>query len=204
VGLPNGDDSYNSLIRGQLRLSATERIRSLTTLSGIDVPMVLSDLVGTGTELMLVGRVAGAAHGWPITLGASDHRDLLVEVVPASLTALKRAAIDLGYEPVEQAQRVVEDAGYKRLGQGQWVLADHVRLIAHEQPGRTRGYADLARNADRFEIGGATLPVAALIDLIRIAEGDPGSVMRPFTAALWSTLEMTRRVDGEELARVAA
>ena len=194
VGLPNSDDSYNSLIRGQLRLSATERIRSLTETRGIDAPQILADLIDAGIEMVLVGRVAGAVNGWPITLD-----DLRIEVVPASLPALRQAAKQLGFEHVNDAQWTLTGPfADRRLGQAQWILPANGRLIAHEQPPRTRGYADLARTAERLEVAGAPLPVASLIDLIRTAEGDPYSTLRPFVSALWSTLEMTQRVRAEE------
>jgi len=196
VGLPNGDDSYNSLIREQLRLSATERIRSLTATRGIDTPEILADLIDAGIEMALIGRVAGAVHGWPITLD-----DLRIEVVPASLPALQQAAKQLGHEHVNDAQWALTGPfADKRLGQAQWVLPAGARLIAHGKPPRTRGYTDLTSTADRQDIAEASLPVASLVDLIRTAEGDPYSTLRPFVSALWSTLEMTRRVRAEELA----
>jgi len=175
VGLRKGDDSYNALIRGQLRMNATQRISSLTAVRGVDISQIVDDLVGAGTGFVVVGRVAAAAHGWPITL---DDCDALIEVVPASLQAFEKAATQLSYEPA---------------GEAQWYLGSRARLVAHEQMLRTHGYVDLARDAESIEIAGAAVRVASLIDLVRIAEGNPESSLRSFVPALWSTLEMVRR-----------
>lgn len=182
VRLPKGDDSYNALIRGQLRLDVGERIRSLSTVD-VDVPALLADLARAGAQFVLVGRVAGAAHGWPIMLGASEDRDLLVEIVPASIAVLEQAAAG---------------RGYARVADGEWQVAPAARLSALERLPRTRGYRDLARGADVMDLAGAAVRVASLIDLIRIAEGDGFSSMRALIPALWRTLEMTRRRQDEQ------
>lgn len=174
VGLAKADDSYDSLIRGQLRLTATERIRSLTLLADVDVPDLLAELADAGARYTLIGRVAAAAHGWPISL---DDPDALVELVPAS--APDFAAI-------------AKDCGYVSLGVGRWAR-DRMTLLEHAQPPRTLGYPDLARGAEIMTIAATPIRVASLIDLIRILEGDGYSNLRPFGAALWATLEMVRR-----------
>ncbi|HZI91643.1 MAG TPA: helix-turn-helix transcriptional regulator [Thermoleophilaceae bacterium] len=182
VGLPKADDSYDALIAGQLRMTATRRITSLTTLRAIDIPQVLADLTGAGGDFVVVGRVAAAAHGWPITLGAAEGRDLLVEVVPASLGALERA---------------VARCGWASVAERRWRLHPAACLVAHEHPPRTSGYRDLSRGAELLQIARAPVRVASLIDLIRIAEGDAHSSLRPYLSALWSTLEIGRRPERE-------
>lgn len=178
VGLPKADDSYDALIAGQLRMTATRRIASLTTLRAIDIPQVLADLAGAGGDFVVVGRVGAAAHGWPITLGAAEGRDLLVEVVPASLGALEHA---------------VARCGWASVAERRWRLHPAACLVAHEHPPRTSGYRDLSRGAELLQISRAPVRVASLIDLIRIAEGDAHSSLRPYVSALWSTLEIGRR-----------
>lgn len=190
VGLPKADDSYDALIAGQLRMTATRRITSLTTLRAIDIPQVLADLAGAGGDFVVVGRVAAAAHGWPITLGAAEGRDLLVEVVPASLRALERA---------------VARCGWASVAERRWRLHPAACLVAHEHPPRTSGYRDLSRGAELLQIARAPVRVASLIDLIRIAEGDAHSSLRPYVSALWSTLEIGRRPGREnDVARAVA
>jgi len=175
VGLPKADDSYNLLIRGQLRLGVSERINSLDILAGVDIAATIAELAATGARLVLVGRVAAAAHGWPITL---ENRAALIEVVPASLTRFTSAA---------------ERCALQQAGEREWrLVGSDARLIAHQRPPRTSGYQDLARDAASVVIGDRPVRVASLIDLIRMAEGDPFSTLRTFTAALWSTLEMVR------------
>ncbi len=169
VGPAKADDSYDSLIRGQLRLTATERIRSLTLLADVGVPELLAELAGAGAKYTLIGRAAAAAHGWPISL---DDPDALVELVPASAPDFATMAEHCGYVP---------------LGAGRWAR-DRMTLLEHEQPPRTGGYADLARGAELMMIAGTPIRVASLIDLIRILEGDGYSNLRPFGAALWRRL----------------
>lgn len=187
VGLAKADDSYDSLIGGQLRLTATERIGSLTLLADVDVPELLAELADAGARYTLIGRAAAAAHGWPISL---DDPDALVELVPAS-------APDFAM--------VAERCGYVSLGAGRWAR-DRMTLLEHKQPPRTGGYVDLARGAEVMTIAGTPIRVASLIDLIRILEGDGYSNLRPFGAALWATLEMVRRRERDaqpQAARVA-
>jgi transcriptional regulator with XRE-family HTH domain len=173
VGLYKADDSYDALIAEQLRLEPDARIRKLTLLQ-VDLPQLLADLVVAGAQFVLIGRVAAAAHGWPISL---DDPAALLEVVPA--------------DP-ERFAEVLAGCGYTRLDDRRWVL-DGVILIVHERPARTAGYRDLARGSDVFDLLGVGVPVASLIDLIRVLEGDGFSNLRPFGAALWATLAIVRQ-----------
>jgi len=176
VGLPKADDSYDALIRAQLRLGVTERIDSLDLLAGVNIAGTLAELADTGARFVLVGRVAAAAHGWPISL---ENHDALIEVVPASASEFAAAA-----ERCELAS----------AGDGQWWLdTSHARLVARERPARTAGYADLARDATSLQVDGSPVRVASLIDLIRMVEGDPFSTLRSYISALWRTQEMIRR-----------
>lgn len=184
VGLYKADDSYVSLIADQLRLEPCARIRNLTRLQ-VDVPGLLADLVGAGGEFVLIGRVAAAAQGWPISL---DDAGAMLEVVPA--------------DP-EGFADVLSGCGYTAEGNGRWAISG-VTLIVQARPPRTAGYRDLVRDSELIKLLGETVRVASLLDLIRVLEGDGSSHLRPFGAALWATLESVRRRQAREHAHVAA
>jgi hypothetical protein len=79
-------------------------------------------------------------------------------------------------------------------GARHWVLPSGGELRATVAPSGTRGYADLARDAREMEIApDRTVPVASVIDLIRIAESSPDPEARLFRPALWATLGAQQR-----------
>jgi hypothetical protein len=74
------------------------------------------------------------------------------------------------------------------------VLPKGAELHATLLPPGTRGYRDLARDAQSMQIApGVSVRVASLIDLIRIAESSRDRDTRTFVPALWATLEMRQR-----------
>ena len=183
VGMPRYDDSYDSLIAQQLRLSPAERVRRLAP-HGFD-PLEILQALSARSRFVVVGRVAGALHGWPITLGKRT-----LEIVPAdpAMGRVEQAARGLGAEPVADAPR----------GSRRWLLGSGARLDATLVPAGTRGYGDLVRDCERMQIApGVSVRVASLIDLIRIAEASPDPEERLFIAALWATLERGRRYAAE-------
>jgi transcriptional regulator with XRE-family HTH domain len=191
VGMARYDDSYESLIGGQLLLEPVERVRRLARkTAGFDPIGMLSEL-SKDARFVVIGKVAGAFNGWPIVLGTPA-----LHVVPAetSADAIERAARRLGAEPSGE----VED------GAQRWVLASGAELHLTMVPRGTHGYRDLARDAKSVLIAPeVSVEVASLIDLIRIAEASTGPDGRTFVPALWATLETQQRW-AEDAARPAA
>jgi hypothetical protein len=113
-----------------------------------------------------------------------------LHVVPAE-TALRR---------IEQTARRL---GAKSIAEGtsqtqRWTLPAGGELHATSLPPGTRGYRDLARDAETMQITPHTsVRVASLLDLIRIAEASPDTGARASVPALWATLEMQRRQAAE-------
>lgn len=108
---------------------------------------------------------ANSLHGWPLILGDEGTLDLVVHP---------------------------EDRGLA----GETVLAvsaapDRVRLL--DAPPGTYGFADLARAAIEVTVGGSTVKVAGLVDLLRIALTDPAPYSQRFALALDATLQLTAR-----------
>ena len=133
----------------------------------------------------MIGDVAGALHGSPVMLGART-----LHVVPAE-TALGR---------VEQSTRRLDA---KPIAEGtaqtqRWTLSTGGELHATLLPPGTRGYRDLARDAETMQIApGTSVRVASLLDVIRIAKASPDAGARASVPALWATLEMHRRQAAE-------
>lgn len=181
VGMARYDDSYESLIAGQLLLDPAERVRRLARrAAGFDPIGVLCELA-KDAQFVVVGRVAGAFNGWPITLGA---RTLHVVPSDSSVGAVEEVARRLGAEP----------AGAGEDGAQRWVLASGAELHVSAVLRGTGGHRDLARDASSVLIAPeVSVQVASVIDLIRIAEASTGPDGRLFVPALWATLEAQQR-----------
>jgi transcriptional regulator with XRE-family HTH domain len=182
VGIARYDDSYQARIARQLRLGPAERARRMApawATEGFDPIGTLAVLAGA--RFIVIGDVAGALHGSPIMLGART-----LQVVPAE-TALRRIqqiARRLDAEPIAEGTAHTL----------RWALPAGGELHATPQPPGTRGYRDLARDAETMQITPHTLVrVASLLDLLRIAEASPDPGARASVPALWATLEMCRR-----------
>lgn len=191
VGMARYDDSYESLIGGQLLLEPVERVRRLARkTAGYDPIGMLCEL-SKDARFVVIGRVAGAFNGWPIVLGTP-----VLQVVPAESSA---ASIE------DAARRLrAEPAGDGEDGAQRWLLASGAELHVSMVPRGTHGYRDLARDAQSIQIAPeVSVQVASLIDLIRIAEGSTGPDGRTFVPALWATLE-TRQRWANDAARPAA
>jgi transcriptional regulator with XRE-family HTH domain len=180
IGIARYDDSYEAQIARQLRLDPAERVKRLTpawATEGFDPIGALAELAGQA-RFVVIDDVAGALHGSPVMLGAQT-----LHVVPAE-TALRR---------VEQtAQRLDAQPATEGTAQMQrWKLPTGGELRATLLPPGTRGYRDLARDAETMRITPNTsVRVASLLDLIRIADASPDASVRASVPALWATHEM--------------
>ncbi len=115
------DDSYESLIAGQLLLDPAERVRRLARrAAGFDPIGMLCELA-KHAQFVVVGKVAGAFNGWPITLGA---RTLHVVPADSSVSAVEEAARRLGAERAGEG----EDSAQR------WVLASGAELHVSAVP----------------------------------------------------------------------
>jgi len=191
VGMARYDDSYESLIARQLLMEPAERVMRLARRAAGFDPLGMLRELANDAQFVVIGPVAGAFNGWPITLGA---RTLHVVPVESSIGAVEKAARHLGAQP----------AGEGEDGAERWVLASGAELHLSAMPRGTRGYRDLARDATSVLVApGKSVQVASLIDLIRIAEASTGPNGRLFVPALWATLEAQQRRT-EDAARSAA
>lgn len=183
VGIARYDDSYDAQIIRQLRLDPAERVGRLTpawATESFDPIGTLAELAGYA-RFLVIGDIAGALHGSPIMLGART-----LHVVPAE-TALRRieqTARRLDAQPIAEGTAQMQ----------RWTLPTGGELHVTPMPPGTRGYRDLARDAETMPINpSASVRVASLLDLIRIAEASPEAGARTSVPALWATLETRRR-----------
>lgn len=191
VGIANDDGSYRHQIAKQLALTPCERVQRL----GRRLPFAPADiaaaLAAEEARYVLAGEVAGAAHGWPITLDGGEF--LLVPDDDAeNLEAVERAAAALGARA-----READDPFGGFDARWRWSLLGGQELVMTVQPAGAGGYRDLLRDAEPVTLGGPPVLVASLRDLIRLADASPRERERAFTPALWATLDQTRLAEGK-------
>ena len=130
-----------------------------------------------GLEAVLVGNAAAALHGSPVT---TTDFDFMFRDTPLNRRKLKRVATSLGatifrpFYPVSSLYRVIhDDAG--------------LQLDFTPRLDGIRSLASLRSRAVRLEIGGASLLVADLEDVIRSKR----AANRPRDRAVLPVLEAT-------------
>lgn len=153
--LAREDRSWWPQIASQLELDPLDRVARLVP-PGTSAPThTLAVLAAAKPPLVVIGEIAGALQGWPLTIA-----DPTVEV----------CAADAQLSPV-----LLEHGGSQVNGGYQ--LAGGQRVQIRERPPGTHAVADLSRGADRLPIGSDELPVASVLDLLRIADASsqPGA-----------------------------
>jgi transcriptional regulator with XRE-family HTH domain len=189
VGIANADDSYRGQIIGQLRLTPSERVSRLARRLAISPGEIARALAAEGVRYVLAGEVAGAVHGWPITLDAGQFL-VVAEDEPGNLEAVERAAAALG------GRRKEPDDPFGGFdARWSWRLPADQRLLVSVGPAGTGGYRDLLRDAITVTLCGLPVKVASLRDLIRLADASPRERERAFTPALWATLDQAREAE---------
>ncbi len=144
---------------------------------------------------MLIGDVAAAANGWPVTLASGVYL-IAPEDATRNLERLEEVASALG-----AGERQVEDP-YGGLDITiRWPLPGGGSLAAAPQPVGTRGYRDLRKNAHLVALEHAVVQLASIRDLVRIADATPYPDRRVYLPALWATLE---QIEAHEQAHLDA
>jgi transcriptional regulator with XRE-family HTH domain len=197
VGLANGDDSYARDVAARRRLTPTERVRSLAVPGAPDPLAIAAALADVEVRCVLIGDVAGAAHGWPITLARGEYL-VVAEEGRRNLERLAAAAESLGAGPQE-----LEDPFAGRDVTIRWPLEGGSLAVATQLSG-TRGYRDVQRASRPVALEQAVVQVAALRDLIRIADASPRQERRVFLPALWATLEQAEQAQTQPQTKARA
>lgn len=183
--LARADDSYDALIDAQLMMETSERIRRLAPAS-FDAAAIASVLAAHDVRYVLIDTVAGAAHGWPITLDAREYT-ITPAPGPRNAARLARALGALGAGP-----GALDDPYAGLDTHERHPLAGDVTLVVSARPAGTHGYRDLLRDATPLDLADVRVDVASLLDLLRMADASPRR-LRAFAPALKVTLARTRR-----------
>ena len=187
--LATEDRSWWGEIAVALTLSPAERVRRVLLVPEADeiiaafgpanVIPVLERLGESGEPAIVIGDVAGALHGWPLEISGRPVEVCAVAGGAASLMAGLGAEMppELGVTPEYLA--ALESVGLgpepRKVTEEPHVMPGGGKVLASETLPGTAGFADLARNAEPIVVGGRTLLVASLLDLLRIADAStPG------------------------------
>jgi transcriptional regulator with XRE-family HTH domain len=181
--LAGEDRSWWGEIAVALTLSPAERVRRvlrledenvIPVLDPANVIPVLERLGESGEPAIVIGDVAGALHGWPLEIAGGPVEVCAVADGAASLMAALGAEMppELGMTPEHLA--ALESVGLgpepRKVTEEPHILPGGGSVLATETLPGTAGFADLARNAEPMVVGGRTLLVASLLDLLRIAD----------------------------------
>jgi transcriptional regulator with XRE-family HTH domain len=139
------DRSWWSQIALQLEFGPIDRVRRLTPPGSPDLVAGLSALAALAQHLVVIGEAAGALQGSPLLLGGG-----VIEVCAENALPLR----DIG----------------RRLGRHEYGLPAGARLRTVDAPPGTHGLRDLWRGAEPVDVDGGELPVASVLDLLRIAD----------------------------------
>lgn len=190
--ISRADDSYDVQIDRQLLLGTVERVETMLA-GGPDPRPAIAAVEATELPFVVIGELAGAVHGWPLTLG---HGQASVVV------------------PADQIQQLIDhlehDGAHGMTWDRPWAdvdpvltvhCADAIELLISPEPRGTRGYADLSSRATQMQLGqNLTVPVADLLDLIRIAN----ATLRPHVRAGRTALRTVRERRERAHAQAAA
>jgi transcriptional regulator with XRE-family HTH domain len=181
--LAQEDRSWWGEIAVALTLSPAERVRRvlrledenvIPVLDPANVVPVLERLGESGEPAIVIGDVAGALHGWPLEVVGGPVEVCAVADGAASLMAALGAEMppELGVTPEYLA--ALEEVGLgrqpRKVTEEPHILPGGGSVLATETLPGTAGFADLARNAEPMVVGGRTVLVASLLDLLRIAD----------------------------------
>jgi len=122
-------------------------------------------------EFVLIGALAARLHGFPrLTADA----DITPAITPKNLERLAWALRELGARVYTETvpEGLPFDCSAAMLTRAKlWNLVTKAgRLDLAFEPSGTKGYADLAKDADQFEAFGVKFLVASLDDIIRSKE----------------------------------
>lgn len=159
---------------------------------------MLEALDAEGVRYVVIGGTAAAIAG---STHVTFDLDICPERARRNLDRLAAALRRLSATPIGMPDDVA--AAFQldgtTLGNGSlWTfMTDHGELDVVLDPAGTQGYKDLARNANRTEVYGLTILVAALEDVIRSKEAANRERDRAVLPNLRRTLELKREPEAE-------
>ncbi len=157
-----------------------------------DAVAILSTLQRHGVRFVVIGGVAGIAHGSPLI---TEDFDITPDTAPYNIEALVAVLVELDAKLRTSQGPVDFPIDRRMLARGTaWTLSTSAgALDLVFEPAGTRGYADLRQTAIEYDLGvGEPVLVASLIDLIRMKEASGRPKDEAALPALRQTLEVIR------------
>jgi transcriptional regulator with XRE-family HTH domain len=167
------DRSWWPQIALQLELDPLERVRRLTPPGSPDVASALGRLSVAARNLVVIGDVAGALHGWPLVLDGGGIGVCAQVANGAPLLA----------------------ATGPRTARDEYELDGGARLRVVHEPAGTTGFMDLWRGSEPVETPTGEIRVASLVDLLRIADASTGANARRQALAYEAVLDVRRSLE---------
>jgi predicted nucleotidyltransferase len=131
----------------------------------LDARRILERLVASGVDFVVIGGIAAVLHG---SAQATFDLDICHATDVGNLETLGRVLTELGarLKGVETELPFVPDG--RTLGQVEvlTMVTDAGELDVLARPAGSRGYEALRRRAARFDVGGFSVLVASIADLI--------------------------------------
>lgn len=168
------DHSWWSQIALQLELDPLDRLRRLTPAGSPDLVTGVEAIAAASAYGVVIGEVAGALQGWPLTLGGGE-----LEVC----------------SDVDDGAPVLTDIG-RRASRHRYELPGGARLQVVDAPAGTHGFEDLRRGGDLITTPSGGVRVASVVDLLRMADASRSkSAYRDALAyqAVLDVIEVRRR-----------
>lgn len=137
--------------------------------SALDAEEMLRRLTAHGVDFVVIGGIAAVLHG---SAQATYDLDICYATDPGNLVSLADVLLDLRarLKGVDRELPFVPDA--RTLGRVEILTmsTDQGELDVLASPSGSPGYAALRRHADRFDLGGFSVLVASIDDLIAMKQ----------------------------------
>jgi hypothetical protein len=130
---------------------------------------ILRRLITRGVDFVVIGGIAAVLHG---SAQATYDLDICYATDAGNLAALGRVLIDLGarLKGVKEALPFTPDATTLRRVELLTMVTSEGELDVLARPAGSPGYEALRRHADRFDLGGFSVLVASIDDLIAMKQ----------------------------------
>ncbi|MGI8412386.1 MAG: helix-turn-helix domain-containing protein [Solirubrobacteraceae bacterium] len=170
----------------RLELEPLERVRKLH--ASDELVATLVDVAASGLACVVVGEVAGALQGWPLSL-AGRVLELAVDEDENDRDRLLALLTARGAQPTAMTERRPRWQAQSVKG---LLLPAGTSVELMHAPAGIPEYHQLAASADRMSLDGAQQRVASVHDLIVMAEASPITGAPGFIPALYAVLDARR------------
>ncbi len=168
----------------RLELTPLERLQKVH--GSRELAQALTEVATSGMQCVVVGEVASALQGWPLSLAGRVLELVVDERDRDRLLAVRRAA---GAQPAAMVDRRPR---WQAQNVERVVLPDGTAAELLHAPAGIPEYRQLAASADRLSLAGVEQRVASVHDLIVMAEASANTGAQGFIPALYAVLDARR------------